>query len=169
MPPQPRADDCRPAIVARRLAPTDYELILLLDPEVDEAGREKLADDAKARLEGGGELTAESDWGMRKMAYEIKKRGEADYRCFRFRGEKALLDDLNHSLRINDGILRFRIFKVDPESPLIVPPDTATVMQRDDDDGRGRGRGGPRRGPREEDGGGDSSERSEPVASGDSE
>ncbi|HEX6985503.1 MAG TPA: hypothetical protein VF170_09010, partial [Planctomycetaceae bacterium] len=32
------------------------------------------------------------------------------------------LDELNHNLRIADGVLRFRIFKVDPTSPAIVPP-----------------------------------------------
>ena len=33
-----------------------------------------------------------------------------------------MLDELNHNLRIADGVLRFRIFKVDPRSPSIVPP-----------------------------------------------
>lgn len=134
--------------MARRLAPTDYELILLLDPEVDQDGRDQLASDAKSRLESGGELTHESSWGMRKMAYEIEKKAEADYRYFRFQGEKPLLDDLDHNLKITDGILRFRIFKVDPESPTDAPPDTEQIMRRRDDDDRGRGRGGPRRGPR---------------------
>ena len=59
---------------------------------------------------------------MRKLAYEIEQRTEADYRFFRFETEGGLLDDLNHNLRIADGVLRFRIFKVDPRSPAIVPP-----------------------------------------------
>ena len=56
---------------------------------------------------------------MRKLAYEIHQRTEADYRFFRFEGEKPLLDELNHNLKITDGVLRFRIFKVDPRSPVI--------------------------------------------------
>lgn len=128
------------------MAVTDYELILMLDPQAAEEQREKIASEAKSKLEAAGELTHESSWGMRKMAYEIDKRGEAEYRYYRFRGEKPLLDDLDHSLKIADGLLRFRIFKVDPESPVIEPPDTATVMKRDEDDERPRGRGrGPRR------------------------
>ena len=59
---------------------------------------------------------------MRKMAYEIEQRTEADYRLFRFETDGGLLDDLNHNLRIAEGVLRFRIFKVDPRSPAIVPP-----------------------------------------------
>ena len=51
---------------------------------------------------------------MRKIAYEIRQRTEADYRFFRFQTESALLDELDHNLKITDGVLRFRIFKVDP-------------------------------------------------------
>ena len=54
---------------------------------------------------------------MRKMAYEIRQRNEADYRFFRFQGDNALLEGLDHNLKIVDAALRFRIFKVDPEAP----------------------------------------------------
>lgn len=136
----------------------------MLDPQVEDAGRDQLAADAKARLEAQGTLNYETSWGLRKMAYEIEQRGEADYRYFRFTGEKPLLDDLNHNLLITDGVLRFRVFKVDPESPTIVPPDTEQVMRRDEDDrdrGRGRGRrddrGGDRGGRRPREAGGEDS------------
>lgn len=127
----------------------------MLDPQAGEEQRQQLAADAKARLESEGALNHSSSWGLRKMAYEIDQRTEADYHCFRFSGEKPLLDELNHALRITDGILRFRIFAVDPQSPVIVPPDTEQIMRRDDDEERGRGRGrrddrGPRRPRREE-------------------
>ena len=60
---------------------------------------------------------------MRKMAYEIRQRNEADYRYYRFQGEPDLLERLDHSLKITDGVLRFRIFKVDPDAPSNPPPD----------------------------------------------
>ena len=66
------------------MATDDYELILMLDPQVEDAGRDQLAADAKARLEAQGTLNYETSWGLRKMAYEIEQRGEADYRYFRF-------------------------------------------------------------------------------------
>ena len=56
------------------------------------------------------------------MAYEINRRTEADYRWMRFEATSDLLDTLDHNLKIADGVLRFRIFKVDPEAPVIVPP-----------------------------------------------
>ena len=100
----------------------EYELILMLDPELSDERRDALAQDARKRIESGADLRQERSWGLRKMAYEIDQRTEADYRFFRFAEGKAVLDDLSHSLKIADGVLRFRIFKVDPRSPVIDPP-----------------------------------------------
>jgi small subunit ribosomal protein S6 len=94
----------------------------MLDPGPDEAGRDALAQDARSRIEAKGTLKHENNWGLRKLAYEIGQRNEADYRWFRFEGPAELLDELNHNLKIADGVLRFRIFKVDASSPVMVPP-----------------------------------------------
>jgi small subunit ribosomal protein S6 len=94
----------------------------MLDPDIPEERREQIAAEARTRIESGGSLKQDTAWGMRKMAYEIEQRTEADYRYFRFDTDGGLLDDLNHNLRIADGVLRFRIFKVDPRSPAITPP-----------------------------------------------
>ncbi len=97
----------------------------MLDPGQDEPAREALAQDARGRIEAAGTLKHENKWGLRKMAYEIELRNEADYRWFRFEAPSELLDDLNHNLKIADGVLRFRIFKVDADSPVMVPPSVA--------------------------------------------
>jgi len=97
----------------------------MLDPGPDEAGRDALAQDVKSRIEGKGTLKHENKWGLRKMAYEIAQRTEADYRWFRFEAPSELLDELNHNLKIADGVLRFRIFKVDADAPVMVPPAVA--------------------------------------------
>jgi len=97
----------------------------MLDPGPDEAGRDALAQEVKSRIEGKGVLKHENKWGLRKMAYEIAQRNEADYRWFRFEAPSELLDELNHNLKIADGVLRFRIFKVDAEAPVMVPPAVA--------------------------------------------
>jgi small subunit ribosomal protein S6 len=108
-------------------APREYELVLMLDPQLDAPARDGLAQDARGQIEAGGSLKHENSWGLRKMAYEINKRTEADYRWMRFEAPTELLDSLDHNLKIADGVLRFRIFKVDPSAPVIVPPATAAA------------------------------------------
>ena len=94
----------------------------MLDPGLPETERAKLAQEAKKQIEADGALKDENNWGLRKMAYEIEQRTEADYRWFRFEAPAELLTSLDHNLKIADGVLRFRVFKVDPEAPSIAPP-----------------------------------------------
>jgi small subunit ribosomal protein S6 len=108
-------------------AAREYELVLMLDPELDAPARDALAQNARGEIDGAGSLKQENSWGLRKMAYEINHRNEADYRWFRFEAPSELLGSLDHNLKIADGVLRFRIFKVDPDTPTIVPPATAAA------------------------------------------
>lgn len=94
----------------------------MLDPGLEDSARDKLADEVRKRIDSEGNLKHEDSWGMRKLAYEIRQRTEADYRWLRFEASTELLDQLDHSLKIADGVLRFRIFRVDPRSPVIAPP-----------------------------------------------
>jgi small subunit ribosomal protein S6 len=137
----------------------EYELVLMLDPEIPEERREQITSEARTRIESGGELKHDTSWGMRKLAYEIRQRTEADYRFFRFETGGELLTELDHNLRIAEGVLRFRIFKVDPRLPATVPPaavaSTASAPAR----GSRRQQGGPPREEREP-----AKEASEPAA-----
>jgi small subunit ribosomal protein S6 len=103
----------------------EYELVLMLDPGLDAPGRDAVANEAKGQIEASGTLKHENVWGLRKMAYEIDQRNEADYRWFRFEAPTELLEQLDHNLKIADGVLRFRIFKVDADTPVVVPPATS--------------------------------------------
>lgn len=94
----------------------------MLDPNLGDSEREALAQEVRGQIEAGGAAKHENNWGLRKMAYEIGGRNEADYRWFRFESPTELLGQLDHNLKIADGVLRFRIFKVDPSAPVIVPP-----------------------------------------------
>jgi small subunit ribosomal protein S6 len=106
-------------------AAREYELVLMLDPGRDGPGRDAVAQEAKAMIEASGTLKHENEWGLRKLAYEIAQRNEADYRWYRFEAPTELLDQLSHNLKIAEGVLRFRIFKVDADAPVMVPPATA--------------------------------------------
>ena len=49
--------------------------------------------------------------------YEVRKHTEADYHLIQFRGPSSLLEQLDHNLKITDGVLRFRIIKLRPGTP----------------------------------------------------
>lgn len=97
----------------------------MLDPGQDAPARDAAANEAKKQIEAKGTLKHENVWGLRKLAYEIAQRNEADYRWFRFEAPTELLEELDHNLKIADGVLRFRIFKVDADTPVMVPPATS--------------------------------------------
>lgn len=103
----------------------EYELVLMLDPGQDAPARDAVSKEVKGQIEADGALKHEKEWGLRKLAYEIAGRNEADYRWFRFEAPTALLEQLDHNLKIADGVIRFRIFKVGPETPIVAPPATA--------------------------------------------
>lgn len=99
----------------------------MLDPGQDAPARDAIAQEARGQIETEGTLKHQNDWGLRKLAYEIGQRNEADYRWFRFEAPAELLERLDHSLKIADGVLRFRIFKVDADTPVMVPPTAAAA------------------------------------------
>ena len=116
----------------------------MLDPQLDAPARDALAQTAREQIEAAGALKQENTWGLRKMAYEINKRTEADYRWYRFEAPTELLDTLDHNLKIADGVLRFRIFKVEENTPTIIPPAVAAPGPRERTGDRGD------RGPRDD-------------------
>jgi len=109
--------------MARRMAieqPT-YDLILLLDPEADEERRTNILASLETVIERQGEVVSRHDWGVRPTAYEVRKRGDADYHLLQFHGTAELLQQLDHALKITDGVNRFRIIKLRTGTP--EPPD----------------------------------------------
>jgi ribosomal protein S6 len=98
-------------------APT-YDLVLLLDTQVDDAVRAKIVTDTRATIEAGGELLRYDAWGERPLTYPIERKSSAEYHLFQFHaGTPELLSGLNRTLGITDGILRFRIIKLRPGVP----------------------------------------------------
>lgn len=98
-------------------APT-YDLVLLLDPQADEATRAKLVADSRAAIEAQGELLRHDEWGERVLAYPIDRKTNAIYHLLQFHiATSELLDGLNRTLQIADEVLRFRIIKLAPGVP----------------------------------------------------
>ena len=101
--------------------PPVYDLVLLLDTQADDERRNEILENVQAAIEKGGEIVSRHDWGVRPTVYEVHKRPDADYHLFQFHGDNALLERLDHTLKITDGVLRFRIIKLRAGTP--PPPD----------------------------------------------
>ena len=116
----------------------------MLDPEArGRAAREdrrRRASEARVRRASSSTTTtgACARWPTRSSSEPRPTTASAASR------RENLLDDLDHTLKITDGVLRFRIFKVDADSPNMVPPDTEQPMRAPRRRDRGRGRGAPR-------------------------
>jgi small subunit ribosomal protein S6 len=98
-------------------APPLYDLVLLLDTQAEDARRDEILSNVQAALERGGEVVGRHDWGVRPTAYEVHKRPDADYHLFLFHGPSELLEQLDHTLKITDGVSRFRIIKLRAGTP----------------------------------------------------
>jgi small subunit ribosomal protein S6 len=98
-------------------APT-YDLVLLLDVQAEESTRAKIVADTRAAIEAQGELLRHDEWGERPLAYPIDKKASAEYHLLQFHvGTVALLDELDRTLRITDGVMRLRLIKLRPGVP----------------------------------------------------
>jgi small subunit ribosomal protein S6 len=98
-----------------------YDLVLLLDTTIEQERRDTILANVEDAIDRAGELVGRHDWGNRHTVYEVHKHTEADYHLIQFRGSASLLEQLDHNLKITDGILRFRMIKLRPGTP--PPPD----------------------------------------------
>lgn len=108
-----------------------YDLTLLLSTSAPDEERSRILSEVEAAISsGGGSVERNQDWGTRPMTYRIAHQSDAEYHLLQFTGPPSLLESLNHSLRIADGVLRFRIIKVvpgTPPAPESAPPVIAPV------------------------------------------
>jgi small subunit ribosomal protein S6 len=103
-----------------------YDLILMLDLGAEDSARAKIVADARAAISAEGELVGDQDWGTRTLAYEIDHREQAEYHLLQFHGPASLIDALEHTLRITDGVVRHRVIKLPPGStPVAATPTPA--------------------------------------------
>ena len=95
-----------------------YDLTLLLSLGAPDEQRAKvLADVEKAIGNAGGSIERNDDWGRRPTAFQINHQAEAEYHLLQFKAPPQMIEELSHTLRITDGVLRFRVIKVRPGTP----------------------------------------------------
>ena len=111
-----------------------YDLMVLLSTSAEDEQRKKILADVESSISrAGGSIERNDEWGERPMAYEIRHQAEADYHLLQFKAPPTVIEDLSHTLRITDGVLRFRVIKVrpgTPPAPSTPPPVVAAVSSQ---------------------------------------
>ncbi len=95
-----------------------YELMFLVDPRVSDEDVVTMTNDYKQMITtGGAEITAEENWGRRKLAYPINKVNEGKYILLYIQSQegKTSLPEVEHRMRQNDKILRFLTVRTDED------------------------------------------------------
>jgi len=111
---------------------------------------------AKIVNDNGGEVKKTESWGLRNLAYKIKKNRKGHYTLIHSDAPPAAITEMERNIRLNEDILRYMTVRIDelPEGP-------SAILKQSDEDDRGErgGFGGERefrprdredRGPRED-------------------
>ena len=92
-----------------------YELMVLLDPDVEER---TVAPSLEQYLgvirQDGGTVEKVDIWGRRRLAYEIDKKAEGIYAVVDLVAEPAAVKELDRQLSLNETVLRTKLIR--PES-----------------------------------------------------
>jgi len=92
----------------------DYELVLIISPEVVEEKFDATIDNISQFItEKGGTISNVERWGKRRLAYPIEHFMEGSYVLTRFRLKPALGKELEANLQISEEVLRHLLVKVD--------------------------------------------------------
>jgi small subunit ribosomal protein S6 len=87
-----------------------YELLLLLNPSLDEEAREAVLEKTKGVITADGGVVDNADsFGKRKLAYEIDKHTEGEYYLVDFHTAPSAVAELDRVLRITDPVIRFML------------------------------------------------------------
>ena len=86
---------------------TEYEILLLLDPELSDEKQTEIVGRVSTLVEqGGGTFERHDPWGRRKLAYPIDKKEDGIYHLLTLAATPETLDELNRVLKIDDDVLR---------------------------------------------------------------
>ena len=94
----------------------DYELMCVLNPELDEAGLETQNERVKTLIAArGGEVVSMEPWGRRRLAYPLNGFRDGYYTLTRFRIEPTQADTLDRNLRLTESVIRHLIVRQDSD------------------------------------------------------
>ncbi len=93
-----------------------YEVMVILDPELDER---TIAPSLETFLsvikKDGGAVEKVDIWGRRRMSFEINKKAEGIYAVIDINAEPASVIELDRQLNLNESVLRTKVLRPIPQ------------------------------------------------------
>ncbi len=125
-----------------------YENVFIARQDISAAQVDTLADQYTALIkEHGGEVTKKEYWGLRNLAFRIKKNRKGHYILFNIDAPSEAVLEMERNMRLSEDVIRYLTVRVKE-----LETDQSIVLRsRGSRDERGRGGrrfGGPDRGPR---------------------
>ena len=116
-----------------------YETVLIARNDVTQQQVEGVADTIATLLEGdGGTVQKREYWGLRSLAYRIKKNRKGHYMLLGLDAPPASITEMERQLRLNEDVLRFMTLRVDE-----ITEEPSAILTRKSDE-RERGFRGPK-------------------------
>ncbi len=116
-----------------------YECVLIARNDVTQLQVEGVADAIAIQLEGeGGQIHKREYWGLRSLAYRIKKNRKGHYMLLGLEAKPASVNEMERQLSLNEDILRFLTLRIEA-----IDENPSAILSRKSDD-RERGFRGPK-------------------------
>jgi small subunit ribosomal protein S6 len=91
-----------------------YENVFIARQDISGAQVDALADGFTQLIsEQGGEIKKREYWGLRNLAYRMKKNRKGHYVLFNIEAPPAAIAELERTMRINEDVLRYLTLRVD--------------------------------------------------------
>ena len=91
-----------------------YELMVILNPEIDERQVAPSLDKfLKVITADGGSIDKVDVWGKRRLAYEIQKKTEGIYAVVNFTATSAATQELDRQLNLSEQIMRTKVLRAE--------------------------------------------------------
>ena len=108
----------------------DYELVMILSPEATESEAAATARRISALItDGGGSVSHQEHWGVRRLAYPIQRFVEGNYFITRCAMDAGAANDLDKTLNAAQDVLRHLIFKLEKSEIAAIEAQTARERQ----------------------------------------
>lgn len=89
-----------------------YELMVILDPEIDERTVAPSLDKFLNVIRNdGGNIENVDIWGRRRLAYEINKKTEGIYAVVNFSANPAATQELDRQLKLSEAVMRTKVLR----------------------------------------------------------